>query len=298
MLKRIYYSLKRMKIVSNIKCAFDEKRNSLFDPYVNGDSLLISDRKERALREFKISENLSLIKTDNVYRKVFLLANEDINRGMIFDYNGVSYLVCTYQFNGRSYIVLKQDKNNFKISSADILLQPEEYYEKMSVMNPYIFRHENDLYMFYSAGETYEPDCICLAKINNLESKNIQRFPFNPIFSNSHKYFYRYDKVAFGDLIEYKGYYLLFYIGYYNVDKAYINIACCKSKDFPYFKDIPNINPLISGGLKLNAVYKPCVLIRGDNCIIYFNGRKKEHESIYYTTLKMDSVIKEISDNE
>lgn len=285
---------KKFKII----CAFKEKRNSYFDPYVCGDGLLISDRANRCLRFFKISNNLKLLKTDVTYAKSDLKDNEDINRGHIFNYSGDNYLIFTFQFNQRSYIIKKDLQSEFKISENDIFLKPTEYYEKMSVMDPFAFLHNDNLYLFYSAGDTYEPDSICLSKIIDFDKKNIQKYIFNPLLVSDNRFYYRYFKVAFGDLTLYKGFYLMFYIGYFNLNRAYINVCYTKVNDFPNFKDLKSINPLISPGLKLSSVYKPCVLIRGNNLVIYFNGRRRNHESIYFTKVDINYILKGIYENE
>lgn len=291
--KKIYYSLKRKKISGKIYCAYKEKKCSFFDPYFYKDKLLISDRNNKCIREFIIRDDFTLIKTNNIFRKKDINEFENVNRGSIFEVNKKEYLVFTYQFNGRSIIVKKDLENNFLINEKDVLIDTTLYYEKMSVMNPYIIQHGKELYCLYSAGETYEPDSICMAKILDFDNNIIIKYQFNPIFANNNKYFYRYQKVAFGDLVFYKGYYLLFYIGYYTIDKAYINVASCKYEDFPNFKDINNINPLISPGAGLESVYKPCVLIKDRNLVIYFNGRKRTHESIYYVKISLDNFIRE-----
>ena len=214
--KKVYYSLKRKKISGKIYCAYKEKKCSFFDPYFYKDKLLISDRNNKCIREFIIRDDFTLNKTNNIFKKKDINEFEDVNRGSIFEVNKKEYLVFTYQFNGRSIIVKKDLENNFLINEKDVLIDTTLYYEKMSVMNPYIIQHGKELYCLYSAGETYEPDSICMAKILDFDNNIIIKYQFNPIFANNNKYFYRYHKVAFGDLVFYKGYYLLFYIGYRN----------------------------------------------------------------------------------
>lgn len=293
-LKKLYFSLKKKKIASRIHLAYSEKNNSFFDPYIYKNKLLISDRNEKCLREFLVSQDYSLKKTDVTYKKKSIKTFEDINRGTIIEYDNYEYLVFTYQFNGRSIIIKTPFSDYLSIKENDIFINTTEYYEKMSVMNPFIFVHKNKLYCFYSAGETYEPDCICLAKIVDFKNNIVEKYPFNPIFVNNTRYFYRYQKVAFGDLLLYKNYYLLFYIGYYNVDKAYINLAYSTYDDFPNFEDVDNVNPIISPTIKLDAVYKPSVVIEDKTLIVYFNGRRKNREAIYFVKIKIDTIMKEI----
>ena len=215
-----------------------------------------------------------------------------INRGSIFYISDTKYILFTYQINGRSFIIRNDYSYSLEIDLKNIFLCPSENYERMSVMNPYIFYFNKNYYLFYSAGDTYEPDYICMALIDNICNQKIEKYIFNPVFKKGNK-FYNLHKVAFGDIICLDDFVILFYIGYYNIHRAYINIAFCKKNTFPFFKDVDELNPLIGPKFyEFSSVYKPCIFKDNDKLIIYFNRRIKRHETICYSVIEVNKIIK------
>ena len=79
-------------------------------------------------------------------------------------------------------LAMSENGNNFIKYEKNPVLIPEYEYEKYSVMNPHIIydNKEKIFKMWYSAGETIEPDVICYATSKN--GKNWIKYTNNPIF--------------------------------------------------------------------------------------------------------------------
>lgn len=299
--KIILEKYKRKPFLKNKKMVYFEKGNSFFDPCVfkSGDSnfLVISNRKFNSIDLFKINEDKSLSKIKTILSdKNLREKNILLNRASLYNDGFQTFIFFTLQVNGRSYIY-KRLSNDFKeIDERDTFLTPTEFFENNSTMNPSVYRIFDDNFLFYSSGETFEPDNICLCKINNIQTDDIEKYNLNPIFTKGSHY-YNFSKVAFGDFLSLDSYFLLFYIGYLNVNKAYINLAYCRKTEFPYFKDLTNINPLIGPGKKcLNAVYKPGVFDCEDYYYIYYNGRTRNTERIFMTKVSKDLLLSKIKE--
>lgn len=285
-LEKIFKKQKAKKKV----LVYSESGNSYFDPsvlkIVNSDYLVISNRKNNSIDLFEIKENMLISKVSSLLFDEKLTRNNILlNRASVYKYENEYYILFTLQINGRSYIYKEKITDKIIIDKNCYLLEPEFFYENNSVMNPNVYKINNEYYLFYSSGETFEPDNICLAKFIDFKNNILKKYKFNPIFSKGIHY-YNFSKVAFGDLIEMRDFLIMFYIGYENIDKAYINLAVCQKNKFPFFEDLDNINPLVGPSIKCrNAVYKPAVFEK-DNCFfIYFNGRTKHQEKIFYTLI-------------
>ena len=95
----------------------------------------------------------------------------------------------TGQYNGISKIGLafSDDGYNFVKYNNNPVLEPEFDFEKQSVMNPHVIydKEENLFKMWYSAGETYEPDVICYA--TSKDGITWKKYEKNPIFTPNPK---------------------------------------------------------------------------------------------------------------
>ena len=89
-----------------------------------------------------------------------------VNRNCVLHVGDVYKMWYTGQAHGNSYIGLAQSQDGlrFRRVSSRPVLAPETAFEGESVMNPCVL-YENGVYrMWYSAGETYEPNVLCYAE--------------------------------------------------------------------------------------------------------------------------------------
>ncbi len=300
-LKIFLEKLIKKPFLKNKMLVLFEQGNSFFDPCIFTNEkvnyLVVSNRRDNSIDLFKINKDKSISKIKTIlFDKSLKQKNILLNRASLYCNGAKTYIFFTLQINGRSYIYKRNLKDVSCINEDDVFLSPTENYENSSVMNPCAYKVFDDILLFYSSGETFEPDNICFCKIDDLEKNNAIKYKLNPIFVKGSHY-YNFSKVAFGDLLTVGDYYILFYIGYLNINKAYINVAFCRKTNFPYFKDLENINPLIGPGKKCrDAVYKPTVVVNGNNLAIYFNGRTRSEESIFVSEVSKNDLLIKINE--
>lgn len=156
------------------------------------------------------------------------------------------------------------------------VLIPEFNWEGASVMNPCVI-YENGVYrMYYSAGETVEPNVIAYA-----ESKDGIRWKksrINPVLIHNGARDYEKDRIGGCQVlyVEELGY-LMFYIGYKDIDTACI--CCALSKDGKTQWRRCKGNPLVvphEGEWDADSCYKPTAIFDEEKggWHIWYNGRK------------------------
>lgn len=255
-----------------------EKNTSYFDATIveEGEKvfLRLSDRSEKSIVEFeKIDdenfENKKVLYSSN--KKSWWQA--DVNRACFID----EFMYFTGQSEGKSYIgVAKLDETGqYNLVEDTPIMIPDRDYEIDSVMNPYVIKIQNEYYMYYAAGETYEPDVICLAISKdgiNYDKKGVVLKKRNLFFLDS-------KKVGACEVYKQGEIYIMYYIGYTDVDTARICYATSEdgiSWNRRYF------NCLVSPSKEFDycAVYKPTVFCDGEKESIYYNGRSGSHETI------------------
>lgn len=208
-----------------------------------------------------------------------------VNRASVIYKDGVYYMWYTGQSNGVSKIgyAISKDGLYFKKLDNPVLI-PEYSYEKESVMNPHVIYDDKEkIYkMWYSAGESYEPDVIGYATsedgINWIKYKN------NPIFfKNRNKLSLDSFKIGGCDVHKMQdNTYLMFYIGYSDINTARIFVAKSKNGITNWKR---NFNPIIEptkNEFDNNACYKPSAIYdkKNNKWMLWYNGRKKEKEFI------------------
>lgn len=274
--------------VKSNKALINSELSSYFDPYscvVNGKiKIYISRRNDNTIVSF------DFVNEELVNEQVALFPSASgwdsrINRACVLFYNDNYYMWYTGQNSGKSMIgiAISEDGINFKRLTNKPIIEPQLPFEKDSVMNPYVLFDESSktFKMWYSAGETYEPDVICFAEsedgINWVKKEK-------PVLLKSNNEYDKY-KVGGCDIIKTERGFTMFYIGYQNLDNARICMA--ESKDGINWTRIMH-NPIISptkGSYDAHACYKPCYIndiINKKEYIIY-NGRVNGDESIGYT---------------
>ena len=168
------------------------------------------------------------------------------------------------------------------------ILVPEFDFEKQSVMNPHvIYDHDEKIFkMWYSAGETYEPDVICYA--SSRDGIKWIKYKQNPIFiPNPDILSLDYFKIGGCDIHKITNkQYLMFYIGYSDINTARIFIAQSENGINNWKRgNIPIIKPT-KKQFDSEACYKPSALFDNKNnkWMIWYNGRTKDREFIGIAT--------------
>jgi len=207
---------------------------------------------------------------------------KDLNRPGVIKRKGLYHLWYTGQAGGHSWIgyATSKDGKTWKRMSKNPVISPDEPWEKVAVMCPTVIWDEKEkLYkMWYSGGEQYEPDAIGYA--TSKDGLNWKKYAGNPVFQNDPGNKWEQAKVTACHVIKENGEYLMFYIGFRDVDYAQIGIA--KSKDgITGWQRHPK-NPIISPGKgwDASAVYKPYAIFDGKRWLLWYNGRKEGTEQI------------------
>ena len=155
-------------------------------------------------------------------------------------------------------------------------------------MNPHIIfdKDEKIFKMWYSAGETIEPDVICYA--TSKDGINWVKYNKNPIFfPNNNKSNLDFYKIGGCDVHKLsKRKYVMFNIGYTDINTARIFVASSKNGVNNWKRyDNPIIIPT-KNQFDNNACYKPSAIFdKGNNkWRIWYNGRNKNKEYIGLAT--------------
>lgn len=222
--------------------------------------------------------------------QITLSANEDsgweddINRNCVLKTEQGYQMWYTGQARGYSYIgyATSEDGIHFHRFSEDPVLICERQWEGMSVMNPCVL-YENGIYkMWYAAGETYEPNVLAYAE--SPDGIHWEKSKINPIFVKNPDCSYEQDRVGGCQVIhDNKLGYLMFYIGYRDIDTACICVAASPNgrTKWKRYKGNPLVLP-DAGRWDGDACYKPSVLYDRKNQIwrIWYNGRRGGEEYI------------------
>lgn len=211
---------------------------------------------------------------------------DDINRNCVLKIDGKYKMWYTGQARGFSYIGYAEsdDGLHFKRVLNEPVLISERAWEGFSVMNPCVLYEEGKFKMWYAAGETYEPNVLAYAEsddgINWVKSK------INPIFTKDAENVYEQDRVGGCQVIHTEDMgYVMFYIGYENIDKAQICIARSDNGITQWKKS--SANPIVfpqAGAWDADACYKPSFLWNEEEnkWMLWYNGRSGTDEFIGY----------------
>ena len=164
------------------------------------------------------------------------------------------------------------------------VMVPEADFEKFSVMNPYVRWDETRKVwrMWYAAGETYEPNVLCYAE--SKDGINWMKSWKNPIFGHGAPL--AWDRARVGACEVHPlpdGRWVMFYIGYSDIDTA--RIGCAISEDGVTGWKRLSQNPIIAPDLGTwngSACYKPSVICDAKNkrWLLWYNGRNGSPEYI------------------
>lgn len=206
----------------------------------------------------------------------------DLNRPCVVKKDGLYHMWYTGQADGKSWIgyATSRDGKAWTRMSKAPVLSAESPWEKTSVMCPsVIWDAKAGIYkMWYSAGEQYEPDAIGYA--TSADGINWKKLTENPIFRNDPSNKWEQAKVTACQVIKQQKDYLMFYIGFRDVDYAQIGVA--RSSDGIHNWVRHPQNPIIrpGEGWDASAVYKPYAIFDGKQWLLWYNGRKDGKEQI------------------
>ena len=169
--------------------------------------------------------------------------------------------------------VESDDGLNWTRVSNDPVLVPTEPWEKPSLMCPHVnYDEEKDLYeMWYSGGSNLEPDEIGYA--SSKDGINWTKHDANPVFSPDPNNIWDSGKVCACQVIKHEGYYYMFYLGHYHLQRGAIGIA--RSKDGLTNWERHPTNPIIASDKDTwdgKSVFKPYVMFEKDHWILWYNG--------------------------
>ena len=177
-----------------------------------------------------------------------------------------------------------KDGIHFERASDEPVLVAEAPYEQPSVMNPSVMWDEaRQIWrMWYSAGNTYEPDCNCYAE--SKDGIHWQKYAGNPVLAKGDRESWERDRVAGCEVHRLPdGRYAMFYIGYSDVDTARIGAAISKD-GITGWKRLAQ-NPLVApdlGRWDACACYKPSVFRdeKNNRWLLWYNGRNGRPEYV------------------
>jgi beta-1,2-mannobiose phosphorylase / 1,2-beta-oligomannan phosphorylase len=214
---------------------------------------------------------------------------DDLNRNAVVKHDGMYRMWYSGQARGFTRIGYASSPDGFSWTRHDDapVLIPEYPWEGHSVMCPHVMWDEEEhVYkMWYSAGETYEPDAIGYAV--STDGVSWKKHPANPIFTPDKSLPWEQDKVTACQVKKCAGWYFMFYIGFEDVDTARICIA--RSRDGVTGWQRHPLNPILSptkGSWDANACYKPYAIwnARQNKWMLWYNGRNGSPEYVGMAT--------------
>jgi predicted GH43/DUF377 family glycosyl hydrolase len=208
---------------------------------------------------------------------------DDINRPVVVKRDGRYHLWYTGQARGRSWIgyATSPDGATWRRMSDQPVLSPDQPWEKVALMCPHVlWDGQAKLYrMWYSGGEQYEPDAIGYAA--SPDGLRWTKHAANPIFRADPKQDWEKHKVTACQVVRHGSWYLMFYIGFRDIDHAQIGLA--RSQDGLTGWQRHPANPIIrpgQGQWDADACYKPCAIFDGTKWLLWYNGRRGGSEQI------------------
>ncbi|MDO5580759.1 MAG: peptidoglycan DD-metalloendopeptidase family protein [Planctomycetia bacterium] len=208
-----------------------------------------------------------------------------INRPGVLFKDGSYHLWYTGQTKDESRIgyAVSSDGIHWTRKQKDPVLVSDRPWEKVAVMCPHVLwdNAKKIFKMWYSGGDQYEPNAIGYAESS--DGIHWTKSSHNPIFRSDPKILWEKHKVTAAQILPFKGWYYMFYIGFENEHLARIGIA--RSKDgIDHWERMPG-NPIIgpdSGQWDGDACYKPFVIFdsKKSQWKLWYNGRKGHVEQI------------------
>jgi len=202
---------------------------------------------------------------------------DDINRNCVIKVDGIYKMWYTGQAHGMSFIGYAEslDGIHFERKCKEPVMFPEYPWEKSSVMNPCVI-YENGVYrMWYSGGETIEPNANAYAE--STDGINWKKFRANPVIVREPEIYYEKDRIGGCQVIKTEDMgYLMFYIGYEDIDTARICVAKSDNGISGWVRS--PLNPLVEPDKAMwdgDACYKPTAVWneKENKWMLWYNGR-------------------------
>src|SRR6266446_1335140 len=156
---------------------------------------------------------------------------DDINRPVVIKRPDGYHLWYTGQAKDRSWIgyATSSDGKTWKRMSDRPVLSAEQPWEKGALMCPHVLWDEKtkEYRMWYSGGGQYEPDAIGYA--TSRDGLHWSKREDNPVFRPKKKSEWEQERVTGCQVVQQDGWYLMFYIGFRDIDHAQIGVA--RSRD-------------------------------------------------------------------
>ncbi len=208
---------------------------------------------------------------------------EDINRPVVLKRGSVYHLWYTGQAKGHSAIgyATSSDGLSWRRMTRQPVLSAIAPWEKVAVMCPHVLWDDSArlFRMWYSAGDQYEPDAIGYA--TSPDGLTWTKNPANPVFRPDANSPWEQHKVTGVQVEQHGGWYVIFYIGFRDVDHAQIGLA--RSRDGLSHWERHPANPIIRPGKDQwdhDACYKPFAIFKGQRWLLWYNGRHGNVEQI------------------
>lgn len=217
---------------------------------------------------------------------------DNLNRSAVIKTDRGYTMWYTGQARGYSFIgcAESEDGLTFRRIGREPVLISERLWEGQSVMNPCVL-YENGVYrMWYAAGETYEPNVLAYAE--SKDGLNWTKARINPIFVKDTSREFEQDRVGGCQVLRHPTLgYIMFYIGYRDIDTACICCACSPDgvTRWKRYAGGPMVSP-DGTGWDGDACYKPSALYipEADEWRIWYNGRHEHDEFVGMATRKGD----------
>jgi predicted GH43/DUF377 family glycosyl hydrolase len=256
-------------------------------------AVLRENKKYRMWFSWRPKKSVALVESDDGIHwsppAIVLGPNEatdwesDINRPVVVHRQDGYHMWYTGQARKQSWIgyARSTDGRAWQRVFAKPVLAPEAPWEKAAVMCPHVIWDQStgQFRMWYSGGEQYEPDAIGYASSSDGVTWN--KHASNPIFQSDPNIAWEKHKVTACQVEAQNGWFLMFYIGFRDVDHAQIGIA--RSRDgITHWERLP-ANPVIRPGENQwdhDACYKPFAVFDGSKWLLWYNGRHGGVEQI------------------
>jgi len=208
---------------------------------------------------------------------------EDINRPVVVKRPDGYHMWYTGQARGHSWIghATSPDGKTWTRTGTRPVFAPEAPWEKAAVMCPHVlWDEETKRYrMWYSGGEQYEPDAIGYA--TSADGLSWTKHADNPIFRADSARAWERHKVTACQVVRHGGWYVMFYIGFRDIDHAQIGLA--RSRDGISGWERHPANPILrpgAGKWDADAIYKPFAIPGDGRWRLWYNGRRGSVEQI------------------
>ena len=213
---------------------------------------------------------------------------DDINRPTVVRTTGGYHMWYTGQVwyggrNGRSCIgyATSPDGVVWTRASATPVLEPKLPWENAALMCPHVLWDGGAklFRMWYSGGEQWEPNAIGFA--TSSDGRNWTRFRDTPVFQGDPNIPWEHERVAGCQVVRQGDWYLMFYIGYRDIEHAQIGLA--RSPDGISNWQRLSANPIVRPGTDKwdhDACYKPYAVLDGQRWLLWYNGRHGSSEQI------------------